>query len=116
VSEVLTTQPPASYAPPVDSLRPSGRHLCLTGDAIRRMSAAEVSIRDLRNHGGEVVDRVERGEHLTITRAGRPVAELHPLARPPLSVELLIARRRQLVPVDPHRLRADIDALLEPGL
>jgi prevent-host-death family protein len=37
---------------------------------------AEVSIRDLRNHGGEVVDRAARGEAITITRAGRPVALL----------------------------------------
>ena len=30
----------------------------------------EVTIRDLRNHGGEVVDRVAAGERLTVTRAG----------------------------------------------
>jgi len=40
---------------------------------------AEVSIRDLRNRGGEVIDRVEAGERLTVTRDGRPVAELRPL-------------------------------------
>jgi len=35
-----------------------------------------VSIRDLQNHGGEVIDRVVRGERVTITKDGRAVAEL----------------------------------------
>ncbi|MHB1469709.1 MAG: type II toxin-antitoxin system Phd/YefM family antitoxin, partial [Solirubrobacteraceae bacterium] len=33
---------------------------------------SDVSIRDLRNHGGEVVDRAASGERITITRAGEP--------------------------------------------
>ncbi|MCC6184817.1 MAG: type II toxin-antitoxin system prevent-host-death family antitoxin, partial [Microthrixaceae bacterium] len=31
---------------------------------------SEASIRELRNHGGEVVDRVRAGEVVTITRDG----------------------------------------------
>lgn len=77
---------------------------------------AEVSIRDLRNHGGDVVDRVAQGEHVTITRSGKPVAELSPRRRQPLSVDRLVARWRLLPPVDPERLRADIDATLDPRL
>lgn len=80
------------------------------------MSAPEVSIRELRNHGGEVVDRVAAGESLTVTRDGRPVAELHPLSRAPLSAESLLERRRRLPLVDPDRLRADIDGLLDTAL
>ena len=38
-----------------------------------------VTIRDLRNHGGDVIDRVLSGESVVITRAGVPVAELHAL-------------------------------------
>ena len=49
----------------------------ITGDTLPLM--ASVTIRDLRNHGGEVVDRVEAGEQLTVTRDGRPVAELRPV-------------------------------------
>ena len=45
----------------------------------------EVSIRALRNHGGDVVDRVALGEPLTVTRDGQPVATLQPLGRPALS-------------------------------
>jgi len=76
----------------------------------------DVSIRDLRNNGGDVVDRAARGEPITITRAGKPVAELRPLPRPRLAAEALLARWRQLPPVDPIVLRADIDNLLDPSL
>jgi prevent-host-death family protein len=34
--------------------------------------------KELRNHVGEVLRRVEAGEALTVTVAGRPVAELQP--------------------------------------
>ncbi|HXN38643.1 MAG TPA: type II toxin-antitoxin system prevent-host-death family antitoxin [Solirubrobacteraceae bacterium] len=40
-----------------------------------------MSIRELRNHGGEVVDRATRGEQITITRSGKAVAQLSPVAR-----------------------------------
>jgi antitoxin (DNA-binding transcriptional repressor) of toxin-antitoxin stability system len=71
-----------------------------------------VTIRELRNHGGEVVDRAARGELITITRDGRPVAELRAL-RTPLSAEALIERWRRLPAVDPIALRADLDQLLD---
>jgi prevent-host-death family protein len=74
----------------------------------------DVSIRDLRNHGGEVVDRVAKGEQVTITRAGSPVAELRPLPPQPLSAQVLIERRRRLPTVDADAMRAEIDATLDP--
>lgn len=77
---------------------------------------AEVSIRELRNKGGEVVDRVERGERLTVTRDGRPVAELHPVGRPGLDAATLLMRWANLPQVDPERLRVDIDAVIDPTL
>jgi prevent-host-death family protein len=76
----------------------------------------EVTIRELRNRGGEVIDRVERGERLTVTRSGRPVAELQPLARPSVSRAVLISTRRSLPTVDPDRLRADVDRVIDPAL
>lgn len=76
----------------------------------------EVSIRDLRNRGGEVVDRAARGELITITKAGKRVAELRPLAPPGLSAEALMARRRHLPAVDPGSLRREIDDVIDPGL
>jgi prevent-host-death family protein len=39
----------------------------------------DVTIRELRNQGGEVVGRAAQGEQITITRSGRPVAELRAL-------------------------------------
>ncbi len=75
-----------------------------------------MSIRDLRNHGGEVVDRASRGERITITRDGRPVAELRALANPPLAAKVLLDRRRALPRVDPARFRDDIDGLLDATL
>ncbi len=76
----------------------------------------EATVRDLRNHGGKVIDRVTAGEHITITRDGRPVAELRPLPRRRLSGAALVKQFRALPPVDPRRLRADIDAILDQSL
>ena len=77
---------------------------------------SEVSIRDLRNHGGEVVDRAARGEPITITRAGTPVAELRTLPPRPLTAEQLLVRWHRLPAVDAGALRADIDATLDARL
>ncbi len=71
-----------------------------------------VTIRELRNHGGAVVDRVAAGERVTVTRGGRPVAELRPLGSPPLSGAALLERWRRLPPVDPATFRADLDAVM----
>lgn len=76
----------------------------------------EVSIRDLRNHGGEVIDRVALGEELIITRDGKPVAQLRPLDRSPLSVAVLLSRWARLPPMDPDALRRDVDAVMDPSL
>jgi prevent-host-death family protein len=77
---------------------------------------AEISIRELRNHGGEVVDRVAQGEQITVTRDGKPVAELRPVSRPPLTAETLLARWRRLPPVDYRAMRAELDEVLDPAL
>jgi len=76
----------------------------------------EVTVRELRNDGGRVLDRVERGESLAVTRDGHPVAELRPLARRPLRASALLSRWRRLAHVDAARLRADIDAALDSSL
>ena len=80
------------------------------------MQPSQVSIRDLRNRGGDVVDRAERGERVIVTRDGRPVAELHPLTRSPVPLESLLERWRRLPEVDPTLLRAEVDDVLDGSL
>jgi antitoxin (DNA-binding transcriptional repressor) of toxin-antitoxin stability system len=87
---------------------------CITGDTIGCVS--KVSIRDLRNHGGDVVDRASRGEQITITRSGRAVAELRAISPPALSAAALLSRWRRLPPVDPVVFRQDVDRLLDASL
>ena len=98
-------------SPVIGSLTALG---CLTGDTLPVM--AEVTIRELRNHGGEVVDRVARGERVTITRSGKPVAELRPLGPAPVPAAILVERWRTLPVVDPGVLRANVDAVLDATL
>jgi prevent-host-death family protein len=75
-----------------------------------------VTVRDLRNRGGEVLDRVERGERVIVTRDGRAVAELRPLPRRSARPSELIERRKGLPRVDPDVLRRDIDTVVDPTL
>ncbi|GAA1809963.1 hypothetical protein GCM10009682_34580 [Luedemannella flava] len=77
---------------------------------------SEVTIRDLRNHGGEILNRVAAGEAMTVTRDGEPIAELRPLPRQPVPAPLLLQRWRRLPVVDPTQLRADIDNVLDATL
>lgn len=77
---------------------------------------ARVSIRDLRNHGGDVVDRAAHGEQITVTRSGKAVAELRAVSRTPLSAEALLSNWRGLPALDPSTLRADLDSLLDAGV
>jgi prevent-host-death family protein len=77
---------------------------------------SEVTVRDLRNHGGDVLDRVARGERITITRDGRRVAELRPLIASKLSAEALLTRWRQLPAVDPVTFRNNVDDVIDSTL
>jgi prevent-host-death family protein len=73
-----------------------------------------VTVRDLRNNGGEVVRRVEHGERIVVTRDGAPVTELRPLPRASASPTELIRRRRNLPRVNPADFRRDVDAPIDP--
>jgi prevent-host-death family protein len=77
---------------------------------------SEATVRQLRNQGGHVLDRVIAGERVTITRDGQPVAELVPIARKPLPPTVLVARFRKLPPIDPARFRADVDSMIDQTL
>lgn len=77
---------------------------------------AEVTIRELRNHGGTVVDRVAAGERLTVTRGGRPVAELGPVRPTALRAAELLRRWRRLPAIDAVAFRTDLDSAIDPRL
>lgn len=77
---------------------------------------AEVTIRELRNNGGDVIDRVLGGERLIVTRSGRPVAELRPLTRRAPEPATLLDRWRHIPHVDPEAFRRDIDRIIDPSL
>lgn len=74
---------------------------------------AEITIRELRNDGGRVLDRVSSGEVLLVTRDGHGVAELRPLAPRPLAAATLLDRWRRLPPIDAAKLRTDLDDVLD---
>jgi antitoxin (DNA-binding transcriptional repressor) of toxin-antitoxin stability system len=76
----------------------------------------DVTVRDLRNQGGRVLQRVVRGESFTVTLDGQPVAELRPLPAKVVPAAVLLERWRALPPVDPVRLRADLDRRLDTSL
>jgi len=74
---------------------------------------SEVPVRDLRNHGGRVIDRVAHGERVTITRDGTPVAELRPYIVSKLSAEALLRRWKHLPAIDPSVLRNGLDEIFD---
>lgn len=73
---------------------------------------ADVTIHELRTHGRDILDRVEAGEHVTVTRDGHPVAELRPLRARGTRSASLLARWRRLPVVDADALRRDVDDLV----
>jgi prevent-host-death family protein len=90
------------------------RTTCLTRDTVLVMKT--VTVRELRNNGGEVIDRVVGGDTVVVTRDGHEVAELRPLAPQALDAATLLNRWRQLPQVDPVSLRQDIDSALDASL
>jgi len=73
----------------------------------------EITLRELRRHGRKLIERVTSGEHLTVTRDGKPVATLSPHRPPPLSSHALVSRWATLPPMDPTSLRRDADAIFD---
>ncbi len=73
-------------------------------------------MRDLRNNGGHILNRVERGESMTITRDGSPVALLTPFPQPRLSAAALLESWENVPRIDAESLRRDIDQALDTTL
>jgi prevent-host-death family protein len=77
---------------------------------------ATVNVRELRNHGGEVLERVIAGETITVSKSGQDVAELRPIPRRGVSSEELLRRWKRLPRIEPAALRADIDSIFDTSL
>ena len=76
----------------------------------------EVSVRELRNNGGQILDRVAGGESMTITRDGTPVAVVAPLPTPRLSAAALLERWKNVPVIDGEQLREDIAEIMDLDL
>lgn len=76
----------------------------------------QVTVRELRNHGGDVLDRVVAGEAITVTRSGEPVVDLVRHRSRGVQVEVLLERWAYLPHVDAATLQADLDEIVEPTL
>ena len=76
----------------------------------------KVSVRELRNSGGRVLQRVANGESLTVTMDGQPIAELRPVAGRGLTAATLLQRWHRLPPVDVLQFRADLDHVMDASL
>lgn len=109
----LSPSYPSGAASPAPAF--SHAHLARTSVSGPRYSVlVNVSVRDLRDDAGRVLDRVERGETLKITRNGRPVAELRPLPRRARSIAEVDRRLAALPAMDEPTFRRDIGALIDP--
>ena len=73
-------------------------------------------MRDLRNYGGQILNRVENGESMTITRDDSPVVLLTPFPQPQLSAAALLESWKNVPRIDAESLRRDIDQALDTTL
>ena len=75
-----------------------------------------VTVRELRNNGGRVLQRVADGETLTVTMDGQPIAELRPVPGRAIPAATLLKRWRQLPRVDAKQMRADLARVLDASM
>lgn len=74
--------------------------------------ARELTQRELRNHSGEIMRQLDRGEAFVVTRHGVPVGELTPLRRHRfVAAEAVVAMFRSAPHVDYDKFRADLDEI-----
>ena len=76
-----------------------------------------ITQRELRNDSAAVLREVQAGQTLVVTRNGTPVAELRPLPPRRFVPRALISDAARRAPrVDAARLRADLDAVVDPSV
>lgn len=67
------------------------------------MENASVGIRELKDKASSIIDRVEEGEAITVTKHGRPVARIVSTSTPP-HLSALIANGTVRAPEGPRYL------------
>jgi prevent-host-death family protein len=74
-----------------------------------------ITQRELRNDSAAVLREVQAGHTLVVTRNGIPIAEIRPLPPRRFVPRAVIADAATRAPrVDYERLRADLDAVVDP--
>ncbi|WP_307066030.1 type II toxin-antitoxin system Phd/YefM family antitoxin [Streptomyces sp. B3I8] len=78
----------------------------------------EINQRDLRSRPREIMDAVQGGQSLTVTRDGHPIGQLVPLRRRHrfVSRQEFAAMSRSAPGIDLDRFRADQDATADTYL
>jgi prevent-host-death family protein len=75
------------------------------------MERATVGIRELKDRASAIIDRVEEGEAITVTKHGRPVAQIVSAATPAHLAALIVdgsvrpAEGPRYLPAKPAKLR-----------
>ena len=92
----------------------NGRSICITGDTLPIMK--EITVRELRNNGSAVINRVLSGESLIVIRDGDEVAELRPVHQRPTHISVLRKKWQGLPSLDPVALRGDIDSIIDQSI
>lgn len=79
------------------------------------MEKATVGIRELKDKASSIIDRVEEGEAITVTKHGRPVAKIVSTATP-AHLSALIANGTVRAPEGPRYLPAKPAKLRGTGM
>ena len=74
-----------------------------------------VSLADAKAHLSELVDRVEAGDSIDITRRGKPVARLTAVARPRKAIDITLLRSLTAVMAAPSQSAADLVRSMRDG-
>jgi prevent-host-death family protein len=89
-------------------------------DQVPERFTQSIGAYDAKTRLSELLDRVERGEQIIITRHGKPVARLipeggHDRAAALAAVERITARRKQLAARGMRTTQAEIRAMRDEG-
>jgi prevent-host-death family protein len=75
--------------------------------------AQAITQRELRNHSGEIMRRLDHGETFIVTRNGTPVGELTPMRRHRfVPTDAVVAMFRNAPAIDINKVRADLDDIV----